>query len=111
MIAPCLLLLGVGALFYKLSMALTSSSTFTDAYAQLNDNLDWFGSAPKARLYLEAALWFVGNRPTFSMRQNAQINYESLQKLIEAARKFLEGTDTARQATRTYFVRGKPRAC
>ena len=89
-------------------MALTSASTFTDAYAQLNDNLDWAGVPAKARVWLEAAMWMQGNRPTFSMRQNAQVNFINLEKTMDVARD-LVAADPTSQANRAPFVKGKAR--
>lgn len=90
-------------------MALTSASTFDDAYAQLNNNLDWPGYPARARLWLEAARWLLGNRPQFSMSQNSQVNWAPFTQEIERAHDYLMGTDATTQTVSSPFVRARPR--
>lgn len=56
-------------------MALTSSSTLTDALNQYNDNLSWEGDVAKATLALEALRWLKINRPQATGRESVQISY------------------------------------
>lgn len=95
-------------LCYSSGVALTSSTTVTQAFAQLNDNLAWDLDRSKAALYLEAARWLLANRAN-SAKQGVSLNWESLENEIERARAFYVGTATPSARRRAHFVRGRPR--
>jgi hypothetical protein len=85
-------------------MSLTSSSTLTDALAQLNNNLLWEGDSTKAKSFVEAARWLIFNRPRASSDAGTSINYETLQENIEEAEKYIK--TVANAANRASFTRG-----
>ena len=89
-------------------MALTSSSTVTQAFAQLNDNLAWDTSPSKAADYLEAARWLQANRAD-SAKQGVSLNWESLADEIAEARAYVVATTKPATRRRAHFVRGHPR--
>ena len=59
-------------------MALTSSSTLTDALAQYNDSLSWEGNATKAPLALEAVRWLLANRAQVAADGGTMLHFVSL---------------------------------
>ncbi len=88
-------------------MALSSSSTLSDALAQYNDNLSWEGDITAATLYLEAIRWLLVNRPQTSSIQGRSLSYSALElekiKVADFVNKF--GVNVKRAS----FVRGKMR--
>lgn len=90
---------------YFLSMALTSSSTLSDALAQYNDNLSWDGDATKATNALEAIRWLLINRAQATSRNGRTINFAAL----EIEKKKLESyvNEFGTNANRTSFTRGR----
>ncbi len=88
-------------------MALTSSSTYDDAVAQVNDNLVWEGSPAKARLFVEAVRWLRLNRAMMSMRGNNQLNYEALFGTEQKAAEYLEAVDSTTTERRTTWAKAR----
>lgn len=86
-------------------MALTSSSTLTDALAQYDDNLSWEGDAVKAVLFLAAIRWLLVHRPQTNSIQGRSIGYNALetQKAEVAAYVAKHGANVNRAS----FVRGR----
>ena len=86
-------------------MALTSTSTLTDALAQYNDNLSWDGDITKATLALAAIRWLLINRPKIIATNDRSVNFEILfaeqAKLEQYVSKFGTGVN------RSSFVRGR----
>jgi len=86
-------------------MALTSSSTLTDALAQYNDNLSWDGDRTKAQNALEAVRWLLANRAQSQSMGALNLNYADLR---EEKRKLETFVSTAKSgAQRSSFVRGR----
>ncbi len=73
-------------------MALTSSSTLTDALAQYNDNLSWDGNVTKARLALEALRFIRINRPQATGRESVSISYIDFEGEIKKLEQIVDGT-------------------
>lgn len=86
-------------------MALTSSSTISDALAQYNDNLSWEGDATKAAGALDAIRYLLINRPTAIQTNNRNINFESLVEEKRKLEKFLKHAGGA--VNRSTFTRGR----
>lgn len=86
-------------------MALTSSSTETDALAQLNNNLRYWESAAAAKDRLEALLWLQGNRPRLSADAQTQIQFLDLKAEIAEVRRLVDTDSSSSQAR---FTRGRP---
>lgn len=86
-------------------MALTSTSTLSDALAQYNDNLSWDGDATKATAALEAIRWLFVNRPQGTSRNGRTVNYAAL----ETEKQKLEGylNEFGANANRAGFTRGQ----
>lgn len=76
-------------------MALTSSSTLTDALAQYNDNLRWRGDLTKAKNLHEAVLWLLANRTEESERGPVKSKYSDLQELEKKLDEWIAANDTA----------------
>ena len=89
-------------------MALDSTTTVAQAFAQLNDNLAWDLSPTKAAAYLEAARWLMANRAN-STKQGVSLNWETLQDEIRDARALVLSTATPAARRQASFVRAKPR--
>jgi len=89
-------------------VALDSSTTVTQAFAALNDNLDWVVDPAKARLWLEAALWLQANRAD-STKQGVSLNWESLAEDIREARRYVRATTSNAVRKRSPFTRARPR--
>lgn len=85
-------------------MALTSSSTLTDALAQYNDNLSWEGNSGKATLALEAIRWLLINRPQTTGAEIANVNFESLETEKARLENFVGTVGTTERAS---FTRGR----
>jgi len=65
-----------------MAVALTSSSTIADAYAQWQDNLVWEGDTTKAQNALEAVRFLLACRPKqIASETGVNINFESLQAI------------------------------
>lgn len=90
-------------------MALTGTSTFDDAMAQLNANLAWEGSPSKAADALEAVRWLLFNRAKVSMRQTSQMQFESLADLEKRLSSYVGSVSPTATAQRSPFVRAVPR--
>ena len=88
-------------------MALTSSSTLSDALAQYNDNLSWEGSASKAVLALEAVRWLLANRAQGFSIEGRSLNYASLEKEKDQLETFVANNSTTSTAARSTFTRGR----
>lgn len=89
-------------------MALTSSSTASDAYAQLNNNLAWEGDPTAAAAWLEAARWLSGNRAN-SAKAGVSLNWADLEAQILRASKYVLATTKPSSARRASFTRGRAR--
>ncbi|MCP4639433.1 MAG: hypothetical protein GY851_03320 [bacterium] len=87
-------------------MALSSSSTITDALAQYNDNLRYRGDATKAVNLLEAIEFLLVNRPSQTSADPGSLSFESLKEQKEAVEKEVNAMDGA--SRRTHFVQGRP---
>ena len=86
-------------------MALTSSSTITDALNQYNDNLSWEGSVTKAQNALEAARYILANRPKVIATDVRNVNFESLQREQEKLEAFVGKFGSS--VNRCSFTRGR----
>jgi hypothetical protein len=86
-------------------LALSSSSTLTDALAQLNNNLIWEGNTTKVQDFVEAARWLVFNRPQITSNSGASVNYEQVERQLKDAEDYLAKAGKA--STRSNFTRGK----
>ena len=86
-------------------MALTSSSTITDALNQYNNNLSWEGNVTKATDALEAVRFILANRPRVIATQNRNINYESLQ--LEKERLMAFVSKFSSNVNRSSFTRAR----
>ena len=86
-------------------MALSSSSTLSDALAQYDDNMSWEGDAAKAVLFLAAIRWLLVHRPQTNSIQGRNISYNALesQKAEVAAYVAKHGAGV----NRSPFVRGR----
>ncbi len=86
-------------------MALSSSSTLSDALAQYDDNMSWDGDATKAVLFLAAIRWLLVHRPQTNSIQGRSISYNALetQKAEVAAYVSQYGANV----NRVSFVRGR----
>lgn len=87
-------------------MALTSTSTLTDALAQYNNNLAWEGSATKAADALEAVRWLLVNREQSSTIRGRSLNYTSLEAQEAKLSAYVASAGTAAAAARCSFTRG-----
>ena len=87
-------------------MALTSSSTLSDALDQYNDNLNWQGDATKAADALEAVRWLLVNRPSANSLRGRSINYESLTQEKVKLEGYIEKFGSASAARRSTFTKG-----
>ena len=86
-------------------MALTSTSTLSDALAQYNDNLSWDGDATKATAALEAIRWLLINRPQGTSRNGRTVNYAALE--VEKAELEDYVNEFGANANRVGFTRAK----
>jgi hypothetical protein len=90
-------------------MALTSSSSVTDALAQYNDNLSWEGDATKAAAALEAVRFLLVNRPQSVQREGVRLDYTLLEKELGRLEAFVNLAGSTSAARRACFVRAKAR--
>ena len=88
-------------------MALSQSSSVSDALAQLNDNLSYEGNTTKALNALEAVRWLLFNRPRVSAEAGVSISFEQLEKQEENLAKYVNQVGQGSSA-RTRFYRGRP---
>ena len=86
-------------------MALTSSSTYTDAIGQYNDNLRWWESSSKAANLLKAVEWLLANRSLSSSASGTSLSFSSLEMLRGKLIAEVQASSTAR--TKSYFVQGR----
>jgi len=86
-------------------LALTDTTTLTEALAQLNNNLVWEGDATKAQNYVEAARWLLFNRPRVSSDAGTSLNYEMMETQLAKAEGYL--LRVGKIATRSQFTRGR----
>lgn len=86
-------------------MALSNSSTLSDALAQYDDNMSWEGDASKAVLFLAAIRWLLVHRPQTNSIQGRTIGYNALesQKAEVAAYVATHGANVNRAS----FVRAR----
>lgn len=89
-------------------MALDSTSTVAQAYAQLNDNLAWDSDPTKAASFLEAARWLKVNRAN-SSKAGVSLNWENLDQEIQEAQAYVRQTTKPATRKQAYFVRGRAR--
>jgi len=88
-------------------MALTSSTTLSDALAQYNNNLSWEGSPTKAAAALEALRWLFVNRPVSNTTGDGRtINYAALEPEKARLETYVNSQSAAVKAGRSSFVRG-----
>jgi len=93
--------------FYRWQMALTSSSTLSDALAQYSDNLNWQGDATKAAAALESVRWLLVNRPSANSMRGRSINYESLYQEKTKLEEYIDKFGAASTARRVSFTKGR----
>ncbi len=86
-------------------MALSSSSTLSDALAQYDDNLSWEGDAAKAVLFLAAIRWLLVHRPQSTSIQGRSINYNAIERQEAKVAEYV-ATHGA-NVNRVSFVRGR----
>jgi len=86
-------------------MALSSTSTVTDAIAQYNDNIRWWESAAAAANLLEAVLYLLANRGWEIETGGHRLKYESLVQLRD---KLTSKVSTVSSSRRAPFTRGRP---
>jgi len=89
-------------------MSLTSSSTYSDAVGQYNDNLLWDGSVTKAKNALEAIRWILANRSRITKTDHREVEF-AIDSLIEEKKRIEDYLDIADTSSRprSSFVRGK----
>lgn len=88
-------------------MALTSSTTETQARAQLNNNLAWDGDAAKAADALEAIRWLILNVPKRKEADSGREHeYEGWVKLEAKLEKFVSRGASDTNAIRVADVSG-----
>ena len=87
-------------------MALSSSSTYATALAQVNDNLAFEGDVAKARLFLEGVRWLRINRPQQQSGAAKNLQWAQLDKLEKEAQALVKADSIT--AKRVYFQRGRP---
>lgn len=88
-------------------MALTSSSTLSDALAQYNDNMSWEGNSTKAANCLEAIRWLLVNRPLRTSKDDHSVDFDALKEEKKALTDYLDTHGSS--INRSAFVRGKMR--
>ena len=86
-------------------MALTSSSTLTQAIAQYNDNLLWEGDLTKARNALEAIRFLLVKRPTRMTSDAEVLDFESLKDQAKNIETYLNMNSAS--IAQTSFVQGR----
>jgi hypothetical protein len=86
-------------------MALTSSSTLTDALNQYKDNLSWEGNATKAGNALEAVRFILACRPKVIASADRNLNYESLLAEKQRLEQYVRHKSTS--VNRSSFTRGR----
>ncbi len=90
-------------------MALTSSSTYTDALNQYKDNLSWEGDIAKAKAFREAIRFLLLDRPIKSSHaDNSGLDRESLKSELDAVTVYLKPVDTTSRPQAS-FVQGRAR--
>lgn len=88
-------------------MALTSSSTYSDALAQYRNNLAYYGNVTKAKDLHEAILFLLEARPTQSSAADGRgMSKESLIALIDRVEQYLALADTTNRP-KAYFIQGR----
>lgn len=88
-------------------MALTSSSTMTEALAQLNNNLAWEGSPSKATDCLEAVRWLLFNRAQSMSTDGRSLNFEQLKEQEQKLSEYVASVGTAAQSQRRSFTQAR----
>jgi len=88
-------------------MALTASSTKSDALAQINANLDFDTSPAKAKLVLEGVRWIKVNDPIARGSESASWRYRDLDSIADKAQEVVDSDMAA--GNRASFTRGRPR--
>lgn len=91
-------------------MALTSSSTQSEAEAQYLDNLSWEGDATKAAAALEAIRYLLLIRPARLSSSGRAIDYESLGEEKKKLEAYIQIAGTTAAAARSPFVRARGRS-
>lgn len=86
-------------------MALTSSSTLTDALNQYNNNLSWEGNITKAAAALEAVRYILANRPNRISSGVRSIDYPELAAEKVRLEEFVARKSAA--VNRVTFTRGR----
>lgn len=86
-------------------MALSSSSTLTDALNQYKDNLAWEGNTTKAANALEAVRFILASRPKVIASADRNINFESLLAEKQQLEQYLRHNSAS--VNRSTFTRGR----
>jgi hypothetical protein len=88
-------------------LALTSTSTLTNALGQLNDNLSWDGDITKATNALEAVRWLLFNRPESQGDSVRSWSYARLEEMESQLSAYIDKVGTTSSSIRSSFVRGR----
>jgi hypothetical protein len=86
-------------------MALTSTSTLTDALSQYKNSLAWWESAIKASSLLEAVLYLLACKPETIAAADQSVSFASLESLRGTLEKQVVNLGSAAQ--RVSFTSGK----
>jgi hypothetical protein len=86
-------------------MALTGSSTLSDALAQYKSNLCWWETPAKAANLLEAVLYLLACKPQMLAAADQSVSFASLQALQAKLEPIVAGTAATRN--RASFVIGR----
>lgn len=84
-------------------MALTSSSTLTDALAQYRDNLSWEGDITKAKAALEAIRFILSDRP---LAKRDPVIYENWDDFADEKKRLEAFVAIEDDDNRSTFTRG-----
>lgn len=76
-------------------------TTLAEALAQYTANSNWYGSATKAGLFLEAAEWLRVSRPITTSDGSASVTNERLDTEIIEVRSYLRATNANRASFTT----------
>jgi len=87
-------------------MALTSSSSLSDALDQYKNNLCWWESATTAANLLEAVLYLLACKPETIAAADESVGFASLESLRTKLEPVVANTAATR--SRTSFVIGRP---
>lgn len=87
-------------------MALSSSSTVSDALDQMADNLRWRGDSSKCVLFLEAIEFLIIKQPASMAFANRSLTQRDLKDMREEVSTHLDAIGGS--SRRTSFVQARP---